>query len=78
MKKVLKKAFGLNEFGLIDTPRKISNIRISRLKFGELMGCSWCFPHGFETSNSTMFKNRRNWKYYRKTQYRNKSTKVRL
>jgi hypothetical protein len=70
MKKKFKKAFGLNEFGLVDFPTKISNVQLSRLEFGNQMGCSWCFPHGYETINSTIDKNRRSWKYTRKTQYR--------
>ena len=72
MKKKLEKAFGLNEFGLIDIPTKISNTQFSRLEFGNEMGCSWCFPHGYETINSTVSKNRRSWKYSRKTQYKMK------
>ena len=70
MKKKFKKAFGLNEFGLVDFPTKISNVQVSRLEFGNQMGCSWCFPHGYETINSTIGKNRRSWKYSRKTQYK--------
>jgi len=69
-KKVFIKAFGLNEFGLVDFSGKISNIKISRLEFGNLRGCSWCFPHGFETSNSTLSKNRKSWKFKRKKQYK--------
>lgn len=69
-KKVFVKAFGLNEFGEVDFPRKISNIKISRLEFGTFMGCSWCFPHGYETINSTISKNRKSWKFHRKKQYR--------
>jgi hypothetical protein len=69
-KKVFVKAFGLNKFGEVDFPRKISSIKISRLEFGTVMGCSWCFPHGYETINSTISKNRKNWKFHRKKQYR--------
>jgi len=70
MKKKLKKAFGLNEFGLVDIPTRFSNIQLSRLEFGNEMGCSWCFPHGYETVNASVSKNRRSWKYSRKTQYK--------
>jgi len=33
-------------------------------------GCSLCFPHGIETTNSTAGKNERNWKRSRKTAHR--------
>jgi len=70
--KRLKKSFGINECGLIDLPKKISNIRISRILYGNEMGCSYCFPHGFETINSKGIKFQRNWKKYRKTQWKTK------
>lgn len=60
--KTLKKFFGSNEYGLIDFPKKISNVQISRILYGDEMGCSWCFPHGFETINSKEIKIQRNWK----------------
>lgn len=68
--KFYKKAFGLNHFGMVDFPIKFSNVKISRLKFGDKTGRSWCFPHGFETSNATCLKNKRNWKYNRNKQWR--------
>lgn len=37
------------------------------------MGCSYCFPHGCETINSKEIKFQRNWKKYRKTQWKLKS-----
>ncbi|NPA09416.1 MAG: phosphate ABC transporter substrate-binding protein, partial [Chlorobi bacterium] len=39
--KTLKKFFGSNEFGLIDFPKKISNVQISRILYGDEMGCSY-------------------------------------
>jgi hypothetical protein len=67
----MQKAFGVNEFGLVDFPVKISNIRISRIIYGNERGCSWCFPHGWETDNSTMFINsQRNWKCFRRTKWK--------
>ena len=69
-KKVFIRAFGLNDFGLADFPKKVSNIRISRLEFGRSMGCPWCFPHGYDTINSTSSKNRKSWKFKRAKQYR--------
>lgn len=68
--KSLKQAFGINEYRLIDFPEKISNVLISRILYGDEMGCSWCFPHGYETINSKDMKFQRNWKKYRKTKWR--------
>ncbi|PJJ62619.1 phosphate ABC transporter substrate-binding protein [Chryseobacterium geocarposphaerae] len=68
--KSLRRAFGINEQGLIDFPKKISNVQISRILYGDEMGCSWCFPHGIETINSKEIKFQRNWKKYRKTQWK--------
>lgn len=64
--KSLKQAFGINEYRLIDFPEKISNVRISRILYGDEMGCSWCFPHGYETINSKDMKFQRNWKKLQK------------
>lgn len=47
--KQMQKAFGINEFGLVDFPVKISNVQVSRIVYGNERGCSWCFPHGWET-----------------------------
>jgi hypothetical protein len=69
-KKQVLKAFGKNEFGLIDFPTKISNIQISRLLVGEIMGCAYCFPHGIETTNSVYENRQRNWKKNRKTKWK--------
>ena len=71
--KKLKKAFGLNEFGMIDFPEKYSNVKISRFyNTDKTGGCSWCFPHGLETNNSTIgkYQNNRNWKSYRGNQWK--------
>lgn len=70
--KTLKKSFGYNEFGLVDFPKKISNVQISRILYGNEMGYSYCFPHGYETINSKEIKFQRNWKKYRKTQWKTK------
>ena len=71
--KSLRQAFGIDKYGLIDFPEKISNIRISGILYGNEMGCSYCFPHGCETINSKEIKFQRNWKKYRKTQWKLKS-----
>lgn len=69
-KKTLRKAFGINEFEMIDYPVKISNVKVARILHGENRGCSYCFPHGFETNNAKYLKYQRNWKKYRKNQYK--------
>lgn len=53
-----------------DLPVKFGNVRISRIVNGEDRGCSFCFPHGIETSNATWRKKKRSWKYQRRKQYR--------
>lgn len=68
--KSLKQAFGTDEYGLIDFPEKISNVQISRILYGDEMGCSWCFSHGLETINAKQDKFQRTWKKYRKTQWK--------
>ncbi|MGH1519973.1 phosphate ABC transporter substrate-binding protein [Chryseobacterium sp. JK1] len=69
--KKLKRIFGINENGLIDFPKKISGTSISRIKYGNELGCSRCFPHGFEVKNATYYKFQRSWKKYRKTRWKN-------
>lgn len=68
--KKLKDAFGLNELGMIDVPVKMSGIGFSRILYGEFMGCSRCFPHGYETINAKHNKYQRNWKKYRKLKWK--------
>jgi hypothetical protein len=66
----LMKAFGKNEAGLADLPKKISGTAISRITRGEETGCSFCFPHGFETVNSHTANRQRNWKKQRKSRWK--------
>lgn len=55
---------------LEDLPIHFSNVRLSRIKNIQMSAvCSYCFPHGFETSNSTLYKDLKCWKRYRGTQY---------
>lgn len=54
--KPLRQKFGFNEYGLIDFPKKISGTQISRLMYGNEMGCSFCFPHGYEVVNAKYTK----------------------
>jgi hypothetical protein len=67
--KILRQTFGINEYGGTDFPGKISGVRISRILYGDEMGCSRCFPHGFEVVNAKHTKYQRNWKKYRKSQW---------
>ena len=62
--------YGINEAGLAALPHKVSGRQVSRICVGEEMGCSLCFPHGIDTSNSYLTKEQRNWKKYRRVQYR--------
>ncbi len=58
--KTLRQKFGFNEYGFIDFPKKISGVQISRLIYGNDLGCSYCFPHGFEVVNARYIKFQRN------------------
>lgn len=67
----LKNAFGADEYGFPMIPKKYSNVKISRLlKTDDVGGCTWCFPHGIELKNSAASKIQKNWKSYRKKQYK--------
>ena len=69
-RKALRRAFGAAE-GFPEVPTKIGNVAISRLvNCRAAGGCSFCYPHGFETTNSRRVKNTRSWKHNRATQYR--------
>ncbi len=64
-------AFGEDEGGEPGIPTMMGSRRLSRLIFCRARGgCSDCFPHGPETTNSTESKTRRSWKHYRKTRFR--------
>lgn len=67
---ILNKAFGKTAEGFPDLPQKIGSVQLARLLHGRQRGCSFCLPHGLETSNSKFNKDLRCWKRYRKTQYR--------
>lgn len=69
-KRIYGKAFGFIEEGEPDVPSRRGSAFISRLSNGAAMGCTWCFPHGWETRNATLMKDYRCWKRYRKKQYR--------
>lgn len=70
--RIVKKAFGIDDLGIIDIPIKFSNVKISRMHNVEKVGgCTYCFPHGIECTNATEDKrHNRNWKRYRKTQWK--------
>ncbi len=64
-------AFGpSDESFLPDIPSHLGSRMMSRIaNCRERGGCSHCYPHGPETPNAKLSKNRRSWKYYRKRQY---------
>jgi len=62
-KKILAKAFGKNELGLVDYPKKISGIQISGISFGDCL-CSSC-RRSYKWHNI-----QRSWKTHRKTQWK--------
>jgi hypothetical protein len=68
-KKQLEKAFGLNEWGVADIPTKQSNVQIACLIYCK-KECTYCFPHGWEVTNSTVSNRQRNWKKFRKTRWK--------
>jgi hypothetical protein len=71
-REAVKKVWGVTEEGFPDTPTKVSNVQLARIAHADEQGCAFCFPHGSETRNSTLRKNRRSWKHYRPTRYRPK------
>ena len=68
--KTLKRHFGEDEFGFVAIPDKVSGTTISRVIYGDAMGCSYCFPHGFETINSHRRNNQRSWKKHRRYRWK--------
>ncbi|WP_347217811.1 phosphate ABC transporter substrate-binding protein [Chryseobacterium sp.] len=69
--KTLRQTFGVNEYGCIDFPKKISGVKVFRILYGNELGCSYCFPHGLEVVNAKYTKFQRCWKKYRNTQWKN-------
>jgi len=66
----LQKAFGKDKLGFAAMPRKVSNVKVSRIRHAEERGgCTRCFPHGPETTNATVRKKKRSWKNQRKKQW---------
>ena len=70
MIKKLRRAFGTEH------PKFFANVRYSRIFNGEMMGCSYCFPHGMDTINNRYLNYQRCWKKFRKTQYRTKKLDI--
>ena len=70
----VKKVMGATAEGLPALPRKMSNVKLSRIVHGDERGCSRCFPHGPDTNNHTANKKQRSWKSNRKTKYRPKAS----
>ena len=57
--------------GIPASPAHLSSRSAARiLHVRERGGCSFCFPHGPETTNATEKKRTRSWKSKRKTQYK--------
>ncbi len=73
--KKLKKAFGKGKISMAAMPlAKFSNVKIAGVfHIKERGGCSICFPHGPETTNATIKKNKRSWKKRRKKQFKSSS-----
>jgi hypothetical protein len=68
--KQLKKAYGTVENGtLVDFPAKTSNVQVARTIHCKKQ-CTYCFPHGCETHNSTVANQQRSWKRFRQNQWR--------
>ncbi|HEV8549497.1 MAG TPA: hypothetical protein VGQ57_10725 [Polyangiaceae bacterium] len=51
-------------------PSKLGSVAAARIEHGRERGCDRCFPHGPETTNSSLSKNERSWKRSRKTAHR--------
>ena len=68
-RKQLRQSLGWN---IEDWPRRYSNIQWARIVYGEIEGCTRCFPHGQETSSGHHTKDLGCWKRYRRTQWRDK------
>jgi hypothetical protein len=68
----LNKLFGSYEYAeeFADLPEKISGTVLSRFLIGEELGCTRCFPHGNELSNSHLANRQRSWKKHREKQYK--------
>lgn len=70
-RKRLQDAYGCDEYGMLQVPTKVSGRSISRSLFTRITGgCSWCFPHGSESTTPKAEKQQRNWKSYRRTQWK--------
>ena len=68
--KTFGRALGVGEGGFWSPPPKIGSVRMARIEHGADRGCTQCFPHGIETTNSHASKRQRSWKTHRKTKYR--------
>jgi len=67
----LRQVFSTNTQGIADMPEKISGVRVARiLHTDERGGCSFCFPHGPETTNAAQKNKRRSWKNHRKNRWK--------
>lgn len=71
-----EKAYGVLEScerAVVDLPAHVSSRAYARIaNVRESGGCSFCFPHGPETVNASIAKNRRSWKHTRRQQFRSR------
>lgn len=57
--KRLTKLYGKDEEGNATLPTKMGSVFASRIDNGVESGCTFCFPHGFETINPRSKKGRK-------------------
>ena len=63
-----KDAFGIDEYGFAEYPKKMSYVRILRLE--NQLKCSYCKPH---KGCNSKYKDQRSWKEHRDSQYKNEA-----
>lgn len=69
-KKCVYSFYGLDEFGFSEIPCKTSGVWLSKLIKGKEYSCALCFRAGLDLSNSRKHPVERNWKEYRRSQWR--------
>jgi hypothetical protein len=72
-----RRRFGAGDLGTTGGPGALGSRAAARIDHcRERGGCSWCFPHGPETTNSTQASSARTWKRRRQARYRRSSGMV--
>lgn len=65
-----RRRFGATGAGTVEAPNKLGSRAVARIDHArERGGCSLCFPHGAETTNSQYAKNERTWKRSRTSRW---------